>query len=106
MENKEKILVDSWGYSMTIVDFYKVIRESEKSVWVIPIGSKETADGYLQGTVVPNLEVSDPTKVSMLRKRPNSLGNWYRGTVKSNITKEGSLLEEWSGQPMRFNHCD
>ncbi len=109
----EKIVYDSWGYNMTIVDFYKVVRETEKSIFVVPIASVETADGYLTGRSMP-----DPTrvlsdKVSCLRKRgsvssPNEpTRRYYKGTLhKTNQSLEGHLVEDWDGKSKYFNHCD
>lgn len=104
---KEKILYDSWGYSMTIVEFYKVVRETEKSVWVIPIGSTETGEGYLSGRSMPNPEVTYPERMGILRKRVTNYGTYYRGTVKSkNQDLEGHSLREWDGRSVYYNHCD
>lgn len=38
--NVGKILVSTWGYDQTNVDFYKVVRESESFVWLQKIGNK------------------------------------------------------------------
>lgn len=37
--NVGKILVSTWGYDQTNVDFFKVVRETPSSVWLQRIGS-------------------------------------------------------------------
>jgi hypothetical protein len=52
------IVVCRWGYSMILVDFYKVIRETVKTVLLQSIGSKEIGDGgFLTGTATPDENV-------------------------------------------------
>jgi hypothetical protein len=97
------IFESSWGYSMTIVDFFQVTRVSGSRVYFREIESAETASGYLSGTSLP---VRDSFKgaehFSTLRNRgrmsilvcPNDSSDYK---VPANL---------WEGRPCYFNHCD
>ena len=54
------ILMSSWGYDQTNVDFYKVKRRTRRSVWLVEIGSElvEGSGGFMSGkvTAVPERE--------------------------------------------------
>lgn len=103
------VVVDVWGYSMTIVDFYKVIRMTEKSIFVVPIGSKEVGEGgYLSGRVIADTEKVG-TEVSCMRKRIGYRGQQvFNGTLKSATGSklEGHTVMMWNGEPKYYNHCD
>lgn len=108
----KKILFDSWGYNMTIVDFYEVIKETSKTVTIKPIGSIETADGYLCGTAVPNPTVKgDDTFVARKRVFETLDGlvrtqkYCYRSSIGDKFGKVHTLFE-WDGRPLYYNHCD
>ena len=48
------ILYSSWGYDQTNIDFYKVVRVSESSVWIQQIGKKVVeVTGWAHQNVVP-----------------------------------------------------
>lgn len=48
------ILVSAWGYDQTNIDFYKVTRATDKSVWLQPIQKRVFEQtGSLSETVVP-----------------------------------------------------
>ena len=50
------ILVSSWGYEQTNIDFYKVVSVTAKSVKIIRIGNTVVKKGeYMSEYVVPNL---------------------------------------------------
>jgi hypothetical protein len=54
-----QIVSCSWGYSMTIVDFFVVIRRTEKTVWIQPIGRDVKNDnGMGNGTAMPDMELN------------------------------------------------
>lgn len=41
------ILVESWGYDQTNIDFYQIVRTSEKSVWIKEIAARQiSSNGY------------------------------------------------------------
>ncbi len=48
------ILVSSWGYDQTNVEFFKVVKTSEFSIWIQKVGSKVVAvTGWAHQDVVP-----------------------------------------------------
>jgi hypothetical protein len=117
--NKEvevgSILLDVWGYSMTIVDFYRVVKVSPKSVIVEPCASKtvEGSEGYLSGQSVPTPEVpitnvndlkDGKVKQYRLFRRETSYGVSYVGSLDGYGTMH--YLKVWDGRPRSFNHCD
>jgi hypothetical protein len=52
------VLVSSWGYDQTNVDYYKVTRRTEASVWLVKIGQKHVpgSEGFMSEQVVPDPE--------------------------------------------------
>jgi hypothetical protein len=103
------ILVDSWGYSMTLVDFYKVTSVTAKSVKVVPIQSKtvDGSSGYY-GHCVPESTLQKDAQESRLLIRPGSNGSIYlRGTVWNGCQHlKGHTILPWDGRPESFNHMD
>jgi len=52
--NVGEILVSSWGYDQTNVDFYEVVRASAASVWVVPMKQQIVrAESWASEMVVP-----------------------------------------------------
>jgi hypothetical protein len=43
----------SWGYDQTNVDWFKVVRRNEKSVWFVPVASVRSYEGPMNGKSVP-----------------------------------------------------
>ena len=100
-----RVIVNSWGWSMTIVDFYKVVDETEKTIVVVPLkGVIKT--GSLTGTVIPG-EPLENGQQSRLQKRAGDtfIGTLYPGTDKRRRLKR-HYCTLWDGQPQRFNHDD
>lgn len=109
-----KILRCSWGYSMTIVDFAMVVRETEKCVFVLPMKNNETEEGFLYGRCTPGevCKESDGYKVSRLLKKTSEkygdkyyVGKYY-SHANSDHGRERSYFRDWDGKPESFNHCD
>ena len=50
------VMYSSWGYDQTNVDFYKVVRATAKSVWLISIGASavEGSEGFMCNRVLPD----------------------------------------------------
>ena len=97
------ILVCSWGYSMTLVDFYKVIKETAKTVLVQAIGSKEISDtmGYLSGHAIP-----DENKILEEQLRVYKKYHDNGCSLKSRKRGFAKYFSKWDGEPQYFNHCD
>jgi len=88
------ILVSSWGYDQTNIDFYKVVKKSESSVWLQKLGKK-----YLEQTdwahykVVPTDEFSTENQFARRYKSGDYVGiNRYSGAFL------------WNGKPQTETH--
>ena len=104
--NVGDILYSQWGYSMVLVDFYKVIKVTPKMVTLVKIESKDdVVTGFLCGTVMPdptNLEkgrMGAPIVFTRKRRGPDGWGvcGDYHGH---------SSAHRWDGEPVSYNHCD
>lgn len=100
-----KIFYSSWGYSMTIIDWYVVVRETPSTAIVAQIEGEETSTGYLSGTTVPK----KPFKFITQRDGKKELRVVKRdGFLKGKL--DGSIMHylyQWDGvTPKHFNHCD
>lgn len=42
-----------WGYGQTNVDWFKVVKRNEKSVWFVPVPAKKEYAGDMHGYSVP-----------------------------------------------------
>lgn len=101
---KGKILhLGPWGYSMTLNNFYKVIRETKKTAIVKEIGSKcvETM-GYLSGKEVPS-EKEENVNFKEYRVLKNADGT-FKGKCGLSSTRTLEVVPE--GKSYYFNHCD
>lgn len=47
------VLVSSWGYDQTNVNYFQVVWKSEKSIRVKEIGSRIDEDGFMCGHAMP-----------------------------------------------------
>jgi len=48
------IVVNSWGWEQTNIDFYEVVKASPNYVWLLPISSHEVEQtGWMQGKKMP-----------------------------------------------------
>ncbi len=111
------ILSSSWGYSMTIVDFYVVVRCTEKTAWVQQIESHEVDKGPAGGYAVP--ELTRNPKLVFQNRADGEGGELVVAPIKSFRIKKGSDGEEflwnsklnrsmriWNGKQIYSNHWD
>lgn len=94
------ILYCSWGYSMTLVDFYEVTFAKGKStVTLMPIGARTISGsaGY-QGEVVP---IPGDSVGAEIVKRPQVKG----GSIYVKIS-DSQRCYLWDGKPKHFNRMD
>lgn len=56
------VLYSSWGYDQTNVDFYKVVRRTASSVWLVRIGARHVpgSEGFMSERTVPDPDVVIP----------------------------------------------
>lgn len=103
------IVCISWGYDMTIVQFYKVTRTTPSKVGLAEIEAKETYTGYLSGTCTPV-----PEKVIAGNNSPYSAHEdaLYKVTpygIRIPSYRGGhdyKTAYKYNGTPRTFNHCD
>ena len=50
---KGDILVSSWGYEQTNIDFYEVVNATEKTVTLIELASRRESEGYMRYKAMP-----------------------------------------------------
>lgn len=100
-----KLLVDTWGYPMTFVEFYKVLGRSKLAVQIVKMNSLILGDSGkfngFSGKAMPDLEETVGEKLhAEIRKDENGkeyfLLNIDEGTPH--------YLREWNGHAVRFNH--
>ena len=102
------IISTTWGYSMTLVDFYQVVRVTPCKVELRSIEQEPEFTGFLSGVTRPKRDAffqdSGPYSVKpgqLCKVRDNYvLIPSYPGAGDCNY---GRL---WTGQPKTFNHCD
>lgn len=100
-----------WGYDQTNIDWFKVVRKTDKSVWFEEIQAEKHYEGPMHGT-------SRPLDVPKMRPNwaPNPDGDWeqievqdkfrrviqagYQGEVAGN--RFGNIYP-WDGHPKRFS---
>lgn len=80
------ILYSSWGYDQTNIDFYKIVRATDKSVWIQKIGSRsvEGSQGFMSCNVVPDPDVVLEDKATVHRIR------FWRGELSLHLTSYSS----------------
>lgn len=100
------ILTSTWGYSMTIVDFYKVVKRSNSFVYVKQLKHETVKDdGPAGSTVRPLDEFKDSTiyrsKISLGKNSQVFKDGWY---IKA--PNNHGLLNVWDGTDQYENHWD
>jgi hypothetical protein len=93
------ILVCSWGYDQTNVDFYKVLKlsPSGKSVTIVRINSEVKEDGFMCGKSVPAV----PHTVSAYRgEHMTKRIKFYDNSYCVNISNYSTAFP-WDGTPER-----
>lgn len=99
-----QILSCSWGYSMTIVNYYVVTRITEKSVWVKEIDRSVTNDdGMGNGKAMPDLtkrfvDDSKPMRFKIQRSDDGTESIWW--------SKKQRSIRIWDQRPEYFNTWD
>ena len=104
------IVTTTWGYSMTLVGFYEVVRVTPSKVELRELEQKEEHTGYLSGYAEPlpgkyATENNGPYSVKpgqLCKVRPDGviIIPSYPGSHDFNYAGK------WSGKPRYFNHCD
>ena len=104
------IVTSTWGYSMTLVDFYEVVRVTPSKVELRELKQDAEYDGYLSGHATPRPgEYEEPSNGpfsiqpgQLCKVRPDGIIviPSYPGA------RDCNHAGKWNGQPKYFNHCD
>lgn len=104
------IVTTTWGYSMTLVDFYEVIRITPSKVELRELQQKEEMTGFLSGTTIPVLGCYAPENNGHYSVKPGQLCKVRPDGLILIPSYPGSgdfnYAHKWSGKPKSFNHCD
>ena len=91
------IFYSSWGYEQTNIDFYEIVKVTNKSVFFKSLNVEKTYDDPMHGTVVPISDSSVENKGK-------------RAAIKFNRENEPVFkvysfanAYPWNGQPMYFS---
>lgn len=96
----DQIICSSFGYDMTIVEFYVVARMTKASVWLRPIGRIVTGDdGQGEGKAIPDTSVQ-ASDCNIFRKR---IQHWDNVEGISDSIK---YFRIWDGKPQYHNTWD
>lgn len=101
----------SWGYDQTNVDWFKVVRRNEKSVWFVPVPGQKGYSGSMHGESVP---VDEPILVKRDWKMVDGdyqqveMSSEFRKAVKGGYDSEIAsgdfgIIKPWDGQPRFFS---
>jgi hypothetical protein len=104
----EKIIVCTWGYSMRLVDFAKIIGRTPKKVRCVMIGNEEVHDGFLRGTSYPIPEKITSEPFLLTVKTDNNGVEYYKGSFPyaGDNNKRLDVFVEYKGKGESFDHCD
>ena len=92
------IFYSSWGYEQTNIDFYEVVKVTDKSVFFRDLASDKTYDpnNSLYGTSTPAFGSNDgPAKRATLRFNNNNQPSFKVYSF--------AYAHPWNGQPMEFS---
>ena len=97
------IFVDSWGYDMTIVDWYQVVGKVGKATLIVRAVKSKWVSEWISGTgeTVPSIDdfCSDEIRV---RVQDNQYGLYF----KNPIGYHEAIARPWDGRPHYENHND
>jgi len=84
------IVVNSWGYDQTNVDFYQVVRASEHFVWLARIGKTLTDDAgtAMSGYATPNITTLNTENTTK-----------HKADGKGYVTMRFGCGSIWDGKP-------
>ena len=98
MPKVNDIWVCVWGYSMTLVDFYKVVRVSQTNVWLAKMDNIQVEGDCWSGLVIPNVE---KVENKIIRRKLLDFGSGACCRINDYDT-----AREWDRKPMYFNRMD
>lgn len=96
----------SFGYDMTLVEFYEVVRTTACKVELRQLEQTDNYDGFLYGTTIP---VAGCYTESQEFKAGTLFKVCENGVIKIPYWPGCSSYHyatRWNGKPKYFNHCD
>ena len=95
------ILVSTWGYEQTNVDFYKVLEVKGDYAKIVQIGSKQTSDGAqsMTGRAVPNESI---TVGAPMRRKIKRKGDGGLSSDAIRLTSYSGAYP-WDGKPVSYS---
>lgn len=87
------IVYSQWGYSMCLVDFYKVIGRTEKRLYLYPLKKEIVSGDSWHGHVMPTDEIENTTKKTAYFSK-----NYFRIV--------GERLKLFDGKPKMIDTAD
>ncbi len=96
-----QIVYSSFGYDMTIIEFYLIDRMTKSSVWLRPIGRiVKNDDGRGDGTAEPSLESKAADNLVFRKRIQHSCDGcqYISDSIKS--------FSIWNGRPQYHNTWD
>ena len=95
-----QVVCSSYGYNMTIVEFYLVDRMTKSNVWLRPIGRiVKNDDGRGDGTAEPSLDFKAADSLVFRKKIQLSDGKQY-------VSDSMKHFRIWDGKPQYHNTWD
>lgn len=100
-----KIFHTSWGYDMTINEYVKVIKQTEKSLLVQECICSVTDDyGKGNGKATTDGTLVKDAKPFYIKRKDTSYGSYWKGSMNGNTS--ASLWNEWDGKANYHNTWD
>ena len=97
-----QILYSSWGYDQTNIDFYQIVRVSDKgTVWIQPMSKKSETVGWEQYSVVPGEVITQKESWNWVVK-VNEDGSVYRDRV-AEVFEVKPSRHKWHGDGVTLN---
>ena len=110
------ILYSSWGYDQTNIEFYKVVKISDYSVWIQQVGSQITEiTGWAHEKVIPtdssDYQVRDwdnpgayITKTHPIQRKKIQYFSWDADEIYYVSLNSFSHAKLWDGKPKEASH--
>lgn len=90
---KGDICYSSWGYDQTNIDFFEVVRATEKTAWLQEIGQIRTPNGLpMQASLMPDTSVK---KGEVIKRRISYFGE----KISMKFRPSYGGIYKWDGKP-------
>lgn len=101
-----KYYVSRHIYRMTLNQFYKVTKETDKTVWLTLVHSKKVDGDCWSGHEVPtdDFELVPNWSAGCTGLDDPDPNHWKTHTIK--VRKTNKEYEPWDGKPCSFDHLD